>query len=238
MQQKIVDEKLGPITVRFSEKTRYMRLRVDLKNGIMAVVPKGLPEKHLLKFIHDQQAWLKKAMYKQQKIKTQLTLFTLGSIYTTRNHRLYLLQHEKNTVKSLVSNYKIQIWYPSHADVSDERIQKVIRKAVLEAWRIESKIILPERVSMLAQNHGFRYSRLSVKNAKTRWGSCSSDNNINLNLQLMRLPDELIDYVILHELNHTVHKHHQKEFWSSLERILPGAKSLDKTLNGYHLEIW
>jgi predicted metal-dependent hydrolase len=54
----------------------------------------------------------------------------------------------------------------------------------------------------------------------------------------MRLPDVLIDYVILHELNHTIHKHHQKAFWDSLEHILPGARRLDKALNKYHLEYW
>jgi predicted metal-dependent hydrolase len=108
----------------------------------------------------------------------------------------------------------------------------------LEAWRVEARRILPERVKLLANKYQFRYAGLRIKNARTRWGSCSAKNNINLNLQLMRLPNRLIDYVILHELNHTVHKHHQKSFWLALEQILPGARMLDKELNKYHLDYW
>ena len=76
---------------------------------------------------------------------------------------------------------------------------------------------------------------LIIKNAKTRWGSCSSINNINLNLHLMRLSDELIDYVILHELVHTKIKNHQKEFWDLLNIVSGDAKGLDRELKKYYI---
>jgi predicted metal-dependent hydrolase len=211
---------------------------VDIKNGIVAVYPAGLSEKQVIRFIHEKKDWLKKVLKKHEKIKNQFTVFTHNCRYRTRLHSLTLLKHEKNTIKSLVSNHQIKIWYPAHADVTDERIQVVIRRAVIEAWRTEAKSHLPQRVKELANKFGFKYKRLTVKNAKTRWGSCSADNNINLNLQLMRLPDTLIDYVILHELCHTIHKNHQSIYWKTLEKILPGARQLDKSLNNYHLEIW
>ncbi len=72
---------------------------------------------------------------------------------------------------------------------------------------------MPHRVQHLSDLHGFTYGKLSFRNQKTRWGSCSFHNNISLNIQLMRLPLHLIDYVIIHELCHTVHKNHSAKFW-------------------------
>lgn len=82
---------------------------------------------------------------------------------------------------------------------------------------------LTERLRELAGIHGFRYNRVSIRNQKTRWGSCSARNNINLNQKLVLLPDELIDFVLLHELVHTRIKNHGKEFWSKLAGLLDGA---------------
>jgi predicted metal-dependent hydrolase len=84
-----------------------------------------------------------------------------------------------------------------------------------------AKIYLPLRVSELAEKHHFHYTSVTCRHQQTRWGSCSYRNSINLNIELMRLPERLIDYIILHELTHTVHKHHQKAFWTHLEKVLP-----------------
>ena len=72
-----------------------------------------------------------------------------------------------------------------------------------------------------------------MKNQKTLWGSCSSANNINLNVNLVRLPDELRDYVIWHELVHTRHKNHSKAFWRALNRIVGDGKRLQRQLRQY-----
>jgi predicted metal-dependent hydrolase len=90
-----------------------------------------------------------------------------------------------------------------------------------------AKISLPERVEELAKKHNFHYISVTCRHQKTRWGSCSFHNRINLNIEVMRLPLRLQDYIIVHELTHTVHKHHQKAFWDHLERVLPGALEMD-----------
>jgi predicted metal-dependent hydrolase len=238
MNREIYLDNIGKVTLKESKRSRYLRLRVDPKEGIVAIVPKGISEKILIPFLQEKKAWLEKSLRKQEKLKSQFTIFTHRGNYRTRFHTLFLRPHKKNTVKSAVGENKIIILYPEDAEVTDERIQIVIRRAVLEAWRVEAKRILPARVKELADQYHFKYRKLTVKNAKTRWGSCSAENNINLNLQLMRLPDELIDYVIIHELTHTIHKHHQARFWQTLERIFPNARQLDKALNSYHLEYW
>ncbi len=101
-------------------------------------------------------------------------------------------------------------------------------------WRIlqvEARAYLPGRVDALARKHGFRISGVKIRKMKTRWGSCSAKNGINLNSWLVMLPDHLSDYVILHELVHTRYKDHSPGFWESLDRITGGqSKTLRKEL--------
>ncbi len=92
---------------------------------------------------------------------------------------------------------------------------------------------LIDRLNFLSQKHGFNYNRVFIKNQKTRWGSCSGKNNINLNINLARLPDELIDYTILHELVHTRIKNHSRRFWDQMDKLVGNAKKLDSKLNEY-----
>ena len=101
--------------------------------------------------------------------------------------------------------------------------------------RVEAKERLVNRLDDLSQIHGFTYNRVFIRNQKTRWGSCSGENNINLNVNLVRLPDELIDYTILHELVHTRVKDHSKQFWDELDKFVGNAKNLDKKLNNYKI---
>ena len=110
--------------------------------------------------------------------------------------------------------------------------------AIEETLRKEAKDYLPQRVKELAEKNSFRFKKVSVRNSKTRWGSCSYENNINLNIHLMRLQDHLIDYVILHELVHTKIKNHSRDFWNMLDLVTGNAKNLDKELKNYRTKIY
>ncbi|MFC2020025.1 M48 family metallopeptidase [Chloroflexota bacterium] len=89
---------------------------------------------------------------------------------------------------------------------------------------------LTDRLYHLAKEHGFTYNHVSIREQRTRWGSCSHKNNISLNLKLVLLPQELIDYVMLHELVHTrIHNHSQK-FWTELDRYTGNGKVMAKRL--------
>ncbi|MFC2007051.1 M48 family metallopeptidase [Chloroflexota bacterium] len=96
---------------------------------------------------------------------------------------------------------------------------------------------LKDRLYHLAREHGFTCKNVSIREQRTRWGSCSHKNNISLNLKLVLLPKELIDYVILHELVHTRIHNHSKEFWAELDRYTGNGKVMAKRLrmNGLSL---
>ena len=86
------------------------------------------------------------------------------------------------------------------------------------------------RLYLLGEKCGFTYNKVYIRNQRTRWGSCSHKNNISLNVKLVLLPEELMDYVILHELVHTRIHNHSKKFWNELDRYVGNSKVVAKRL--------
>ena len=105
--------------------------------------------------------------------------------------------------------------------LSREEIQKLAEKA-LE--------YIPKRVSYFAKQIGVTYGKITIRNQKTRWGSCSSKGNLNFNCLLMLTSPEVIDYVVVHELCHRKEMNHSKAFWAEVEKVLPNYKEQAKWL--------
>ncbi len=101
----------------------------------------------------------------------------------------------------------------------------------------EAKKIIRTRLNELSEIHGFDFNRSFIRSQKTRWGSCSAKNNINLNIKLVNLPTELLDYVIIHELVHTKIKNHGQKFWLEMAKYYPDPKVIDKKLKNYNLKL-
>jgi predicted metal-dependent hydrolase len=109
---------------------------------------------------------------------------------------------------------------------------------VFERWyREQARQVLQERVELFAGQNGFRYSRIGVTAARTRWGSCSAKGALNFSWRLIQAPIEAVDYVVVHELVHTLIHNHSKKFWKSVEQILPDYRTRRKWLrsNGQRL---
>jgi predicted metal-dependent hydrolase len=238
MIRDIYIEGIGNVKMKKGNQYKNIKISVRPFSKINVSVPLSLPFTDAEQFVMTKKDWIKQSMQKLKKIENRLTLFDENSELKTRDHTLKLSQHSGNTIKLIIKNGIIYVFYPQGADVKDQRIQKAVRIAIVEAWRIEARKYLPQRVEYFARLHGFSYRKITVKNAGTRWGSCSSVNNLNFNVQLMRLPQHLCDYVILHELAHTVEKNHGKGFWSLLEKVSGNAKAFDKELKNYSLKVW
>jgi len=119
-----------------------------------------------------------------------------------------------------------------------EAYEKKRAAAIEDAGEVDvaaARDFLVGRVRELARLHGFKYGRVTVRQQKTRWGSCSAKDNISLNAGLMHLSARARDYVIVHELVHTVHKNHGKRFWRKVEKIMGDIKDVRKELRGHLL---
>lgn len=111
-----------------------------------------------------------------------------------------------------------------------------VSSETIEALRAEAKRRLPEIVARLAHRHGFKYGTVRVKVLKSKWGSCTARGDLNLSLFLVRLPDYLIEYVVLHELCHTVHMNHSALFHSLLDGVTEGRhRALNRELREHRL---
>ncbi|MFI3289634.1 MAG: YgjP-like metallopeptidase domain-containing protein [Rikenellaceae bacterium] len=105
----------------------------------------------------------------------------------------------------------------------------------MQSYYIKAMSYLPDRTAALAKQFGFKYGCVSIRATRSKWGSCSGDNRISLTIFLMKLPRELIDFVIIHELCHTIHHNHSKEFHELVNRCTNGReKEFHNALKGYH----
>ena len=118
--------------------------------------------------------------------------------------------------------------YPAQrAEFSEEEIRR--HKETLRP-------VLLHRVAYFAERMGVDYGRITIRNQKTRWGSCSSQGNLNFNWRLALLPPELLDYVVVHELAHRREMNHSRRFWSQVERILPDYRERKNRLREFLLK--
>lgn len=85
----------------------------------------------------------------------------------------------------------------------------------------QAMLVIPERVAYFAPQLGVNHGRITIRNQRTKWGSCSSKGNLNFNCLLMLMPPEVMDYIVVHELCHRKHMDHSRAFWAEVERILP-----------------
>ncbi len=111
---------------------------------------------------------------------------------------------------------------------------KPLAKEEVEELRQRAKGYIPQRVAELSQQFGFHYGRVTLRAMRSKWGSCSGRDDLSLNVLLMSLPSHLIDFVILHELCHTIHHDHSKEFHALLNRLVGGReRELHREMKGY-----
>ncbi|QRX62695.1 DUF45 domain-containing protein [Dysgonomonadaceae bacterium zrk40] len=117
---------------------------------------------------------------------------------------------------------QLHIFIPLKLDINHEDVQQRIREAIINVLRIEAKRVLPAKTAHFARQHGLTYQSVKIGSSRGRWGSCSTKKDINYSLFLMLLPERLIDYVVLHELAHTVEMNHGDRFWQLLEKMCGG----------------
>jgi predicted metal-dependent hydrolase len=154
----------------------------------------------------------------------------------TYTFELHIFRTQRTNLYVSLKDGKLHIACPMETDFTKEQVQQKLWNIFSQALRIEAMRVLPSRVSHLASLHGFTYKGITIRKSGTRWGSCSSKKQINLSYSLMLLPEYLIDYILLHELCHTVEMNHGERFWALLDKVTDGcARKLQKELKTFRL---
>lgn len=238
IEKELIIDGIGKIRMVKKQGVKRISISIRPESGARVTLPLQMEFSRAEKFVIEKKEWLRKNLAKAANAADKMTIFDYSSGFTTRDHRLEIRPWDECTISGKISGGVISVYHPFENDVRDPRVQAVIRQCIEKAWRKEALKYLPERVRELADRYGFRYNSISVKNARTRWGSCSSVDNLNFSLHLMRLPDRLRDYIILHELTHTVHKNHGKGFWKLLDEVSGNAAGLDREMKDYRIGIY
>lgn len=228
-KSKLQHPELGDITV--IRKPRARRITLRARGGsIYATLPYICPITVLEEILNNNL----------DKLKGQVTTTQQRVIdwdFTLKSPCFYLrLQRSNDNDTQIVGENGVYILScPTTIDFSNSNTQQELRNAIKAALRHRARLILPKRLAQLAAEHDMKYSSVSVRDSHSRWGSCSTRGSISLSIYLVLLPIELIDYVLKHELCHTVHMNHSPQFWTLLDKLCgTSSKELRNQLKGYH----
>ncbi|MDP3399243.1 MAG: DUF45 domain-containing protein [Bacteroidales bacterium] len=238
---------VGNVLIVKGLSLRTLRLSVNHSRGVRLSIPWHVTYSTAIKFLESKIEWVAEAIKRQHEkasksaelpangteIKTQAGTIILTNSNTNHNisnNSCHNLNPEKplKKIKVKTTGNQREIFFDN--TVSSEEL----KKAVVKILRKDAAALLPARLSELAALHGFSYGKLTIRNNVSNWGSCSARKNINLNIHLIRLPQELSDYVLLHELAHLKHRNHGPEFHRLLDLLCGGReKELSRQLRKY-----
>lgn len=218
-------------SIRESKRAKRVILQIHREKGVEIVYPSGMKRPKARKFLKENIDWLLKTLHKMENKKSKIFRreykqdaifpylgeeYKLNLTYVDDEH-LYIKLGEEDT---------LDISIPSNLNPKTELDS--IAHSVEVFYRGQAKWYINNRTIDLAEELGFKFNRIFIKNQKTKWGSCSSNNNLNFNLRLMMASPEAIDYIIIHELCHLTHMNHSKQFWSLVGKHCPEYKHWDK----------
>ncbi len=216
---EIIDPHLGPITISKNKNARRLSIRITPQGKLRLTCPYRTTKLMLRLFIKQNRQSIAEMVNKYTKSR----IYKVGDLIG-KHHKIKTEPASK--LKVILRNNYLVVQLPNNLKIEDAPVQNEIKKVVIKALRKQAKAYLPRRLAYLAKKYDFDYVPGNLSHASTRWGSCGTDKKINLNIALMNLDHELIDYVIIHELCHTRQMNHSRAFWQEVENILPNYKQL------------
>ncbi len=218
---------IGTVTLYKRKGNRSLRITVGADGEIRVSLPYWVPYKAGEQFAASKAAWI--AANRTTTDKSLIHGHGIGKAH----HLHFESQPMATRVNARIVENEVRVSFPDTYSAYDQIVQIAAHKASIRALRKEAEALLPQRLKALASQTGYTYTDVSVKQLKSRWGSCNSQKEITLNLFLMQLPWNLIDYVLVHELTHTKIMQHGAPFWAAMEEYMPDAKQLRKQMSGY-----
>lgn len=223
MQKTIsVDGLDYPVVISRRKGARSLRIAIKSDGQVRLTIPYGVPEFMAKKFLQSKVAWIDE--------HRQVNELLHDHDHIGKNHTLHILRTDSTRSHSKITSTAIIVHVPEKLALESAEAQEILAKACEKALFQESENLLPQRLATLANKHSIDYTSCAIKKLKSRWGACDSQNNISLNSYLIQLDWRLIDYVLLHELAHTKHHHHQVSFWDYMASLNPDYKTVRKEL--------
>jgi len=209
-------------------KRRTIALIIEDNGALTVRAPMRMSAALIQEFVEKHANWVEK---KQAEIRAMTPVqpkqYQPGEtfLYLGREYALEVVQDQK---KKLVLDDRFLL---------AESVLKNAEQVFQDWYRQQARLIISERIKFFAEKYEFHYDRIRITSARTRWGSCSSKGTLNFSWRLIMTPLDIVDYVVIHELAHTVHHNHSKRFWGLVEKILPDYKDQRKRLKQYGQQV-
>jgi len=214
-------------SIKHHARARHIRIKVNGLGGVEVVAPHGASSREIDGFVRKSTDWIYKTIEKLKddrlehpdrgfKPPTNISLPAISKHYSVN----YTFGIQKATVKEQGS-----MLFVCAANENEHVV-------ALRTWiQKKAKHVLTPWLKVVADLHNISFNKVTIRGQKTRWGSCSSQHNINLNRNLLFLAPDLVNYLMVHELSHVIQPNHSSLFWAQVAKCEPNYQILDKSLN-------
>ncbi|MCX7985841.1 MAG: M48 family metallopeptidase [Bacteroidales bacterium] len=230
MKKQIIIPDIGCVSIVKTRINRRISIRVTPRH-VRVTIPYRINFDEGEKFLFKNIDWVinkfNELRYKFNFYDSQIIPSLIGKVQIFFQQQPNNSFNYERTIEGYKCHFGINLKSPDY--------QKYVYNKLMFLFKKEALPYLQQRTYELAQKHNLIYSRVRLSSAISRWGSCSYKNSISLNYRLIFLPQEMCDYVILHELAHTVHKNHSKAYWEFLESIVSDCKKYRQQLKQFRL---
>ncbi len=227
--------------VRESIKAKHVSLKMTVQGGLEVIIPQGFDQSRIPDILHTKQSWIERTIGRLEEQRQQLLIESSPALPEQLALRaidqLWNIEYQPTGFSRVTLTEKGKSRLILRGSIHNEELcrallqqwltHKAYQRLVPWLWSVSQELELP-------------FHKASIRAQKTLWASCSQQCNISLNLKLLFLPPELVRYVFVHELCHTVHLNHSARFWALVEEKDPNYKAIDKELrkSGHYVPGW
>ncbi|MCJ7744434.1 MAG: M48 family metallopeptidase [Dehalococcoidales bacterium] len=232
-RETILDGQAVPYIIKHSPKAKYVRLEVRPQTGLTVVIPKSYKLTQLPSLLREKRQWIlaKLAKYGQLKLLSTEKEVKSGDTIPYLGQDLQVVKQQNHGEADNIRLERKRL-------VVSLKSANARLNLVLEGWyRRQAENLIRKRANELCARLGVTYGRLSIRGAKTRWGSCSQKGNLNFNWKLMMAPEPVINYVIIHEIAHLKEMNHTEKFWKLVSEHCPQWRKHKRWLKDHEAEL-
>jgi predicted metal-dependent hydrolase len=216
-------------SVRESTRAKRVSLRISATEGLEIVIPRGFDRERIPKIVREKEEWIRKTFEKLGEVRGQAgpRLALPETVHLKAVDRRFAIHY----VKRDTGMVELSQWDACNLRVSGNTENAAASCSILKWWlQRQGRFYLTPWLQKVGERAGLRFSRVQIRGQRSRWGSCSTSGTISLNYKLLFLSPDLVDYILIHELCHTVHPNHSANYWSMVAGLKHDYKALDRRM--------
>lgn len=213
---------IGLVTFTARKGSRRITIAIHNDGSVKVTMPYAYPQKLAIQYVINNTDKIIATQKRLQKHSEHIeeTITQSREKFTHFRNLIVITNAQKSHIQ--ISSSAITIMVRTPELLINAKVQEQIKTQIISVLRKEAQQYIPQRVSELAVMHHFTFSNVRISSAQGRWGSCNTLKNLSISLYIMTLPYHLIDYVLLHELCHTIYMNHSKAFYNLLNQCVEG----------------